>query len=217
MKEVSGGRHIATAIITRLPVRPERTRLHGSRLRILEGHVNVNGHDLTVIASHWSSKLHDADGGHRDKYGDAIATVYRSAWDADPAVDFLVCGDFNDTPDSEGVTERLHGTGDREAVLNARGSPLLFGLFSGKSALEYGTHHYGGRWFIYDQILVSPGLLDDKGWTCDAASARSERTVSARGGKPWRFGNEKSEPTGGRGYSDHFPVTVLLTVAPTDG
>src|SRR5687768_3738614 len=36
MKEVDGGRHIAPAIITRLPVHADRTRLHGRRLRILE-------------------------------------------------------------------------------------------------------------------------------------------------------------------------------------
>src|SRR5262245_47102393 len=35
MKNAGGGRHISTAILTRLPVEQDRTRLHGSRLRIL--------------------------------------------------------------------------------------------------------------------------------------------------------------------------------------
>src|SRR5947209_17081450 len=212
MKEVNGGRHIATAIITRLPVRPERTRLHASRLRILEGHVTVQGHDLEIVASHWSSKLHDEEGVGRDKYAEAIYKVYREAWNQDPAVDFLVCGDFNKTPDDSGVKEHLHGTDDRAAVLNARGAPLLLDLFMGKPADRFGTHYYSGKWFIYDQILVSPGLLDGKGWSCDPSTARTERSLTARGGRPWRFGNEKGEPPGGRGYSDHFPVTVQLKV-----
>ena len=33
-------------------------------------------------------------------------------------------------------------------------------------------------------------------------------------GRPWRFDSPKHEPPGGRGYSDHFPVTVKLTVRP---
>src|SRR5262245_19146415 len=47
MKDLSAGRHIAPAVITRLPVREAQTRLLGSRLRILETLIDVNGHDLT--------------------------------------------------------------------------------------------------------------------------------------------------------------------------
>src|SRR5205807_309805 len=48
MKEVTAGRHIAPAILTRLPVVRDRTRLHGSRQRILEGHIVINGQELVV-------------------------------------------------------------------------------------------------------------------------------------------------------------------------
>jgi hypothetical protein len=65
MKDLNAGRHIATAIITRLPVRAADTRLLGSKLRILEGCINVNGHDLTIIASHWTSQLTDEEGEKR--------------------------------------------------------------------------------------------------------------------------------------------------------
>src|SRR5262249_29463870 len=41
MKDPSAGRHIAPAIITRLPVRRDKTRLHGRSLRILEAHIVV--------------------------------------------------------------------------------------------------------------------------------------------------------------------------------
>ena len=37
----------------------------------------------------------------------------------------------------------------------------------------------------------------------------------SRHGEPWRFGNEKEKVSPeNRGYSDHFPVTVRLRVAP---
>src|SRR6266446_5314774 len=114
MKELSAGRHIAPAIITRLPVQRDRTRLHGSRLRILEGHIRVNNHDLVVIASHWTSRLTDKEGHARAKYGDQIYGVFRGMYNSNPNVDLLICGDFNDGPSDRSVTERLHATANKE-------------------------------------------------------------------------------------------------------
>src|SRR5439155_11061617 len=85
MKELAAGRHIAPAILTRLPVAADRTRLHGSRLRILEGHVGVNGHDLVVIASHWTSRNSDGHGEHRDKYAYQIHGVFGAMFTRNPS------------------------------------------------------------------------------------------------------------------------------------
>src|SRR5439155_7064311 len=85
MKELAAGRHIAPAILPRLPVVADRTRLHGSRLRILEGHVEVNGHDLVVIASHWTSRNSDGHGEHRDKYAYQIHGVFGAMFTRNPS------------------------------------------------------------------------------------------------------------------------------------
>src|SRR5262245_49701739 len=61
MKEVNVGRHIAPAILTRLPVVRDRTRNHGNRYRIIEGRIVVDGHELIVMASHWTSRLKDGN------------------------------------------------------------------------------------------------------------------------------------------------------------
>src|SRR5262245_61518137 len=102
-KDPHGGRHVATAIITRLGVKGDRTKLLGRRQRILEGHVEVEGHELIVIASHWTSRLTEKEGEEhqgrgRDDYGDKIYGEFRATYERNPAVDLLVCGDFNDTP-----------------------------------------------------------------------------------------------------------------------
>src|SRR5262249_50677671 len=55
MKEVDGGRHIAPAVISKVPLDNARTALHGHDLRILEAHAVSNNHDLCVSASHWTS------------------------------------------------------------------------------------------------------------------------------------------------------------------
>jgi endonuclease/exonuclease/phosphatase family metal-dependent hydrolase len=211
MKDLSAGRHIAPAILTRLPVRHDRTRLHGSRLRILEGHVDVNGRDLVVLASHWTSRVSDESGDRRDKYADQLYGVFRGMYHSNPAVDLLICGDFNDPPDDDSVTRHLHATGDREAVLDPRGEPMLFNLMAGKDPSDFGTHYHARKWYIFDQIVVSPGLLDEEGWSVEPESLRVVNTLVKPGDRqrrPWAFGNEHEKAP--RGYSDHFPVTVRL-------
>src|SRR5205823_12857993 len=124
-----GGRNIATAIITRLEVEKNRTQLLGKRQRILEGHFYAGSHDLVVLATHWTSRVSDAQGEGRDKYADIIYGRYRAMYKSNPRVAVLVCGDFNDPPDDESVTKHLHAIGDLAKVKAAGDPPLLFNLF----------------------------------------------------------------------------------------
>jgi endonuclease/exonuclease/phosphatase family metal-dependent hydrolase len=210
MKEVAGGRHIAPAILTRLPVVKDRTRLLGNRQRILEGRVVVNGHELILFASHWTSRLQDGKKGRAD-YADKIYGAANAIFRSNPAADFLVSGDFNDDPADDSVTQHLHAIGDPQAVRSSD-SLHLFNLFAGKDPKQFGTHYYK-QWHIFDQILVSPGMLDKKGWSCDPQSISVFNELHRDKDKlkrPWRFGSEHEK--GERGYSDHFPVQVRLRV-----
>lgn len=212
MKEIAGGRHISPAIITRLPAIKDRTRTHGNRQRILEAHLNVNGRELVVIASHWSSRLRKESDHGRASYADKIYGATKAMFLNNPQVDVVICGDFNDTPQDDSVTQHLRATGDLELV-RTNTDLRLFNLFATKEANKgFGSHYYH-KWFIFDQIVVTPGMLDDRGWACDPQSVRTINSLTRPGdkiGRPWRFGSEKDD--GPRGYSDHFPVTVRLRV-----
>jgi endonuclease/exonuclease/phosphatase family metal-dependent hydrolase len=214
MKDLNAGRHIAPAIITRLPVQKEKTRLHGKMLRILEGHVVVEGKELTIFATHWSSRLQTSAELTRAKYADTIYSAFAQMHRANPNVAVIVCGDFNDTPQDKSVVQHLHSSDDAGQVRLAKSEPLLYNLFAAKDAAKgWGSHFYSGKWFIFDQILVSPGMLGDTGWCCDTKSVVTFNSLSRPGDtqrRPWRFGNEKEH--GVRGYSDHFPVTVKLQI-----
>jgi endonuclease/exonuclease/phosphatase family metal-dependent hydrolase len=228
-KEQKSGRHIAPAILTRLPVVGDRTQHIGAaHQRILEGHIKVNDHQLVVIASHWTSRLarRGSRGGdeskneeQRCKYGNSIYGRFKAMYLSNPAVDLLVCGDFNDDPEDKSVVEHLRGTGDRNA-LTRDGDPMLFNLAAGRDKDVFGTLSHHNKWNLFDQILVSPGMLDDKGWTCLPETFRTERQKSRnRRGHPWSFDEDyeghrhrDKKFSGERGYSDHFPVTVRLKV-----
>jgi endonuclease/exonuclease/phosphatase family metal-dependent hydrolase len=214
MKDLNAGRHIAPAIITRLPVQKERTRLHGKMLRILEGHIIVDGKDLTIFATHWTSRIQAGTEQGRDKYADTIYRAFAEIYHKDPKADVIVCGDFNDSPQDESVVRHLHSSASVNDVRQSRSEPLLYNVFGAKDpARGFGTHFYNGKWFIFDQILVSPAMLQGAGWVCEPESAQSFNSLYRPGDsqkRPWRFGSENER--GSRGYSDHFPVTVKLRV-----
>jgi endonuclease/exonuclease/phosphatase family metal-dependent hydrolase len=211
MKNLIAGRHIAPAIITRLPVRGDRTRLLGKKQRILEGHIHVNGHELIVLATHWTSRVSDEKGEARARYADQIYGAFHGMYKRNSQVDVLICGDFNDPPDAVSVTQHLHATGNVNALTNGA-QPRLFNLMAGKDPARFGTHYYRG-WWIFDQIVVSPGMLAIGGWSCEPNSVHVDNSLTRPGDpqrRPWRFGDRDNN--GPRGYSDHFPVTVRLRV-----
>jgi endonuclease/exonuclease/phosphatase family metal-dependent hydrolase len=214
MKEVSVGRHIAPAILTRLKAVRDRTRLLDKRQRTLVAHLEAHNQELIVIATHWTSRLGQDSDKRRAEYADKIYGAFRAMHKSNPKVDLLIAGDLNDTPDDPSLTQHLHAIGDAQKVLNPQNGPYLLNLFAGKKPdAGFGTHYYR-KWLILDQIVVSPGLLDNEGWGCDPASVRTINTLYRPGDKlrrPWRFGSENDNQP--RGYSDHFPVTVRLSVA----
>ena len=209
----NGGRDIGCAILTRLPTEKARTRLLGRRLRILEGHIVVHGHRLVVVASHWSSRLSDSTGQTRATYGDVIYGRYRAMATANPAVDFLVCGDFNDPPDADSVVKHLRAIGDKAKVLAGGREPLLYNLTWPLFERGEGTHFYR-QWWLFDQIAVSPGLLDERGWSVVPNSMAIVREMRNRNGTPNRFGGPSDKRLlTNRGAADHFPVVCRLRVA----
>ena len=221
MKNPHGGRNIATALLTRLPVVANRTQLIGSRLRILEGHIEGNGRDLAVLATHWTSRVSDKVGEGRDKYADQIYGRFRAMHKSNPDVALLICGDFNDNPDDASVAKHLHASGALPSVEAGGDPPLLYDLFanswSQKKSAGFGTHFYRGKAFLFDHLVVSPGMVNGRGgWQCLAETAEivKHRFVVATGrnkGHPLEFGNEKKKvPLSERGVSDHLPVTVRL-------
>ena len=224
-KNPHGGRDIVTAILTRLPVVADRTQLLGRRQRILEGHIVVDGRDLTVLATHWTSRISDKEGAGRARYANQIYGRFRAMYKAHSELSLLVCGDFNDNPDDASVQDHLHATGDLDKVKESADPPILYDVFAPLWAEnkekgdkeKVGTHFYRGRAFIFDHIVVSPGMVNGKGgWQCDVKTAKivKHRFVVPGGrnkGHALAFGTEREKmPLDRRGASDHLPVTVRL-------
>lgn len=214
------GRRIEPAVLTRLPVRDDRTRSFAP-LRILEAHLEgPGGAPLVVLASHWTSRIREGSEARRAAYADTLYQRARELTDSDPAADVLIAGDFNDEPGDPSVGEHLHALADPDRVRDASraGAPLrLLDLTARLDPARDGTYYYKGRWEVLDHLVASPGLLDPSGWQVMPETVRVENSGSlrfGRDGRPWRFGNPGN--TNPRGPSDHFAVTVRLAVRPID-
>ena len=125
----------------------------------------MDGQDLAVVVSHWTSRLSDKTGKQRARYAEEIYGAFHAKYLANPSVDWLMAGDLNDPPDAPSIARHLRATGDRLALRHPAAGPMLLNLFADKPPKSYGTYYYRG-WKIYDSIFVSPGMLDDAGWNC---------------------------------------------------
>jgi hypothetical protein len=206
------GRRIEPAIITRLAVDERPARAFGIR-RILEARLEAEGAPLTVLASHWTSRLRDDTEGKREAYADVLYDRVGAITRDDPGADVLLAGDFNDEPDDPSLRDHLHTSGD-PADVREGGRPLrLLDLTERLDPARYGTYFQNGRWEILDHIVASPGLLDPKGWRVLPDTIQTENPVELRFGRderPWRFGGPNNHNP--RGPSDHFALTVRLKV-----
>ncbi|MBY0227675.1 MAG: endonuclease/exonuclease/phosphatase family protein [Gemmataceae bacterium] len=211
-EDFGGGRDIGTPVITRLPVGSKRGKVLGNRMRIMETHVVVNGHDLAVIASHWSSRISDKTGATRGKYADQIHGRFRAMLKADPRAALVVCGDFNDEPDEPSVAKHLKAVKDIDAVRKGD-EPLLWHALWKQFEAGEGTHFYR-KMHLFDHLCLSPGLLGGGSWEAVEGSAAIVPEIADDKGRPNRFGGPSDKRAySRRGASDHFPVTIKLKVA----
>jgi predicted extracellular nuclease len=197
--------------------------------------VTPAGGEIVMLANHWPSRSSSTgDGpeysaGFRATAGETLAYWHdriREQKGDDAAV--IALGDFNDDPFDKSVVIHAQGVRDRGDVQRARSAKfcnLAWDYLTqtvtdhrGKPRLLCGTLYFGGDAALFDQILVSPGLLTGRsGFRIVDGSARIEAyppAVSHRVGEgPIRFGlpeGDAAKNVNPDGYSDHFPVSVLV-------
>jgi len=165
---------------------------------------------LHLLVNHWPSRR----GGQKASEPRRIAAAMKNKQISDslrtrnPQANILIMGDLNDDPVNRSVKKVLDAT-NRPDKLGPKGffNPM-YDLF--KQGI--GTLAYRDAWSLFDQILISPGLLSgEEGlWYYSAEIFNPpylQQQTGAFQGYPLRtYG-------GGTylgGYSDHFPVYVYL-------
>ena len=176
------------------------------------------GKKLHIFVNHWPSHW----GGTEETFPLRVKTarILRAQVDeilkTDPAAEILIMGDLNDAPTDPSVQIHLGTTFDSSAVQAAKTKPaLLWNLMEPYEDRENGcSYKYRVIDKNIDQIIVSPGLADNKGLRIllgsitiiDAPKYRQQDGDYS--GYPFRFW------AGDRllgGYSDHMAVRVAIS------
>ncbi len=176
------------------------------------------GRDLIVIGNHWPSR----SGGqlesepYRMLAGETLAYWHeRILEEKGGDVAIVVMGDFNDEPFDSSITQYALAVRDRAKVLNARERPLLLNLMWPLLGAGRATLHFDNWANLLDQFMISRGLVTGKsGFGVRDGSVRIEALpqMTRKGDYPGpiRFGRPSSSGFTGEGYSDHFPVSVVI-------
>lgn len=193
-----------------------------------------NGRELVALANHWPSrsappgKGPEYSAGFRMTAGETLAYWHeRIREEKGHDIAIIALGDFNDDPFDVSLGTHalaLRELGDVERAKSAKFYNLAWRYFTqdvvdrnGKPRTIDGSLYYGGNGNLFDQILVSPGLLTGKSkLKAKVATACIEafpEMVDHRVSEgPIRFGLPKGDAgkVNQQGFSDHFPVSVVL-------
>ena len=127
----------------------------------------------------------------------------------DPYAKVFIMGDLNDDPTNASVKKHLNTVAKKEDTQTNQ----LFNPMESLYKKGIGTLAYRDTWNLFDQIIVSPGLVDEDYSTYKYYSAK----VYAKPYLKQASGRYQGYPfrtyAGGAyagGYSDHFPVYLFL-------
>lgn len=191
-----------------------------------------NGNELIALCNHWPSRMGGAhlSAGFRQTAGETLGYWHqRIREEKGDEVAVIAMGDFNDDPHDLSITNNAVATRVRSRVTRAKSVARFFNLSwnyfeqeletTGRKRIVSGTLYYSGKPNVFDQIMVSRGLLTGANpLTCEVDSASIEtipEMVSTKATEgPIRFGFPKKGVTekhvNQNGFSDHFPVSVIV-------
>ncbi len=174
---------------------------------------NLAGDDVAVIVCHWPSRFSGSF--YRESGARQTKAVKDSLLRLNPQMKVMVMGDMNDDPTNASMHKVLQAKANIEEV----GDDDMYNPWYNILAKEgKGTLFYNGSWNLFDQIVLSPGMLNRDAKKKDYSSLKFwKNQIFRRDYLIQQEGQYKGAPlrtqAGGRwldGYSDHLPVVVYL-------
>lgn len=202
--------HLQPVTYEYLPILDEDKQVLSTR-EILHA-VFVVGHSdtLHVLFNHWPSRYRGQaeTNALRLLAAHVLRNKVDAIFDGNPSSKICIMGDFNDEPQSKSIVEGLRPVDGKDSEKNGQ-------LVNLSANWEQGTIKFRQTWSVFDQIIVSGGLLLDDGWHTTPEQAKVvelpflfEEDSKYRGKKLNRtFVGFKYHG----GFSDHLPVLLELT------
>jgi hypothetical protein len=184
---------------------PEETKYKTRDQLLVTGY--ISGEKVHVIVNHWPSRR--AKSIRREQAAAVTRGIVDSLLNDDAAAKVFVMGDLNDDPTNNSVKKVLKGKRNKSDVK----SDEMYNPYWDYYAQGIGTLGYKGSWNLFDQILMTKGLIgEDKQqlfyWKAEIFN--KDFLISQEG----RFkGYPKRTHSRGiylNGYSDHLPVITYV-------
>lgn len=170
------------------------------------------GEPVTVIVCHWPSRFSGSP--YRERAAELVKDIKDSIVRVNPETKIFVMGDMNDDPTNKSMKDILRA---RPEVKDVGEGDMYNPWYNILVKQGTGTLAYNGSWNLFDQIVMTPNLLD-KGGKKDFSTLKFWKNQIFR--RDYLFqtegrykGNPKRTHAGGvwlDGYSDHLPVVVYL-------
>lgn len=170
------------------------------------------GEHVTVVVCHLPSRF--AGSYYRELGARQIKVLKDSLLAEDPDCKVMVMGDMNDDPTNKSMKDALSCKPDIDKVKAGDMYNPWYNILVKEGT---GTLMYGGSWNLFDQIVLTPNLLNANG-SKDFKTLKYWKNAIQR--MPYLIqtegkykGSPKRTTAGGvwlDGYSDHLPVVVYL-------
>ncbi len=169
------------------------------------------GEPLHVIVCHWPSRY---GGNKSSKFREQAASITQSIVDSlqtiDPLANIVIMGDLNDDPTDKSTRVVLNAKKEIKDVKKGGLYNTMWKLYD----KGIGSLAYQNKWNLFDQIIVSYGLLgkhDQSGLKFWKSEVFNKDFLIQKEGKrkgyPWRTFEGSTFIDG---YSDHFPTLIYL-------
>jgi len=166
-----------------------------------------------IFVNHWPSR--SSGQLETDSYRMRAAMILRNAVDSlfriNLTAKIIIMGDFNDDPGEESIVKGLMASSTSEICMP--GKLCNLSVSPQKSPVK-GTLKYQGNWNLFDQIIVSGGLLADPGIKVIKNSYRIFYTsFMVEADETYNGVRPNRTYLGYRyhgGFSDHLPVTIEI-------
>ena len=166
---------------------------------------------IHLIVNHWPSRRGGEEKSRhkRNAAGDLTRHIVDSLLAIDMNAKILVMGDMNDDPINQSVLEHLKAKGDKSQLKEGDLFNPMYQLYKD----GFGTLAYRDTWNLFDMVIVSQGLLGEEksSYNFQKAVVFNKNFLKQKEGK---YAGYPNRTFGGKtylgGYSDHFPVYVIL-------
>jgi endonuclease/exonuclease/phosphatase family metal-dependent hydrolase len=178
---------------------------------VIEARLTHNSADLFVFVNHWPSRNNDE--WQRVKAASVLRSRLDEIFAADANADVVLIGDFNDEPDNVSIKDHLRAAQSQDNL------PVgaLYDTTAPIRADQKGTFVWDNKWILIDHVIVSPGLLDQSGyrWKPNSSERLEYRELFFHPNFPGAIPRPNKSYSEDRfhknGYSDHLPVTCIIT------